>query len=662
MADTRGPELRAEASSDALGRAPRSDGRFAPLRARSRPTDRRPVDSDLVDGRRSASRSCASSRSATTCASASASLIPPPESGLAADERGHEPVHPVLPGDRGPAVRARGERAEVLPRRTTSRTSGDTARHLTLFEMLGNFSFGDYFKRESCSLGARARSPSVSASIPAGCGSACSSPTTRRSEIWQDLGIPGRTDRSPGQGGQLLVDPRGGPRRSVVGDLLRPRARASVPRAVPTVDEERFMEIWNHVFMQDEVDDHDEIVGDLPREEHRHRSRASSAWRPCSGHRVGLRDRPAAPARRGRRVAARDAPTAVTRRRPLAADRRRARPSDDVPDRRRRPAFERGARLRAAPDAAATSSTTRAGSGSRATVMPSRWSTRPSSSSGDAYPELRENRAFAIQVAGSEEERFSGHPSPRARAARRRRWSGTRSGCATVGRRRLQAARHLRLPQGAHRRDRRGCRRRGGSRAVRRADAGAATPREGERQEGFGGRRRGERGHPAGPTEFVGYRELDADVGDRSAARRAMRETEVASEGEEVRLLLPRSPFYAESGGQVGDTGTIRTPSGLVRVTDAQWAPGEAIVHSGSWSPGEIRARRGGRGVGGPTAPRFDCSVAHCDPRPSLDPEALCSASTLARPDHSSLPAAFDSTSPITPRCRASSSRKRKRR
>ena len=45
-----------------------------------------------------------------------------------------------------------------------------------------------------------------------------------------------------------------------------------------------------------------------------------------------------------------------------------------------------------------------------------------------------------------------------------------------------------------------------------------------------------------------------------------------AEEGQPVRLFLARTPFYAEGGGQVGDRGVIRTPTGTVRVTDTQKA------------------------------------------------------------------------------------------
>jgi alanyl-tRNA synthetase len=74
-----------------------------------------------------------------------------------------------------------------------------------------------------------------------------------------------------------------------------------------------------------------------------------------------------------------------------------------------------------------------------------------------------------------------------------------------------------------------------------------------------------------GLTDFVGY---EAEVADGLVlAMVAEGETvERAEAGREVELFLSRTPFYAESGGQVGDVGTIETETGSGAVLDTQHA------------------------------------------------------------------------------------------
>jgi len=84
------------------------------------------------------------------------------------------------------------------------------------------------------------------------------------------------------------------------------------------------------------------------------------------------------------------------------------------------------------------------------------------------------------------------------------------------------------------------------------------------------------------PTEFVGYDTLASparilimvDPGE-SGARRV---TE-ASEGAEVEMILDRTPAYAESGGQVGDTGTLVGRSGRGEIVDTYYRGSKLIVH-----------------------------------------------------------------------------------
>ncbi|MGI9033337.1 MAG: alanine--tRNA ligase [Acidimicrobiales bacterium] len=91
-----------------------------------------------------------------------------------------------------------------------------------------------------------------------------------------------------------------------------------------------------------------------------------------------------------------------------------------------------------------------------------------------------------------------------------------------------------------------------------------------------------------GPTEFTGYAETET----RSRVL-AMLESPSAPGGEAtVEVFVDRTPFYAESGGQVGDTGTITTQTGSVRVIDTTSAvPGltchHAVAVEGHLAPGQ---------------------------------------------------------------------------
>jgi alanyl-tRNA synthetase len=89
-------------------------------------------------------------------------------------------------------------------------------------------------------------------------------------------------------------------------------------------------------------------------------------------------------------------------------------------------------------------------------------------------------------------------------------------------------------------------------------------------------------------SEFTGYRELETHT-TITGIRKAGEDAQSAGEGDAVEVFLERTPFYAESGGQIGDTGFITTESGRVRVEDTQKPVEGAIAHLGTVVTGEIR-------------------------------------------------------------------------
>ncbi|HDO34340.1 MAG TPA: alanine--tRNA ligase, partial [Chromatiales bacterium] len=98
-------------------------------------------------------------------------------------------------------------------------------------------------------------------------------------------------------------------------------------------------------------------------------------------------------------------------------------------------------------------------------------------------------------------------------------------------------------------------------------------------------------------SEFVGYEHLAVRATVR-ALYREDRAVERLGAGEEGLVILDRTPFYAESGGQVGDRGTIRGTDALFEVRDTR-KHGAAPAHLG-------RVRTGGLAVGEEVEARVD--------------------------------------------------------
>jgi alanyl-tRNA synthetase len=92
-----------------------------------------------------------------------------------------------------------------------------------------------------------------------------------------------------------------------------------------------------------------------------------------------------------------------------------------------------------------------------------------------------------------------------------------------------------------------------------------------------------------GVTEFTGYRELSTDSTIRGLILDGVR-TEAADKGQVVQVVLERTPFYAESGGQIADEGEITADGGRLRVLDVQRPVKGLIVHTVEVTEGSIRS------------------------------------------------------------------------
>jgi len=91
-----------------------------------------------------------------------------------------------------------------------------------------------------------------------------------------------------------------------------------------------------------------------------------------------------------------------------------------------------------------------------------------------------------------------------------------------------------------------------------------------------------------GATEFLGY-ETERAEGVVAALIRDGREVDVLKAGESGAVVLNQTPFYGESGGQVGDTGSMAADGVRFRVADTQKKAGDLFVHSGKVEQGTLK-------------------------------------------------------------------------
>jgi alanyl-tRNA synthetase len=92
----------------------------------------------------------------------------------------------------------------------------------------------------------------------------------------------------------------------------------------------------------------------------------------------------------------------------------------------------------------------------------------------------------------------------------------------------------------------------------------------------------------AGGTEFLGY-DTENAAGVVAALVRDGKEVTELKKGESGAVILNQTPFYGESGGQVGDTGTMTGDGVKFKVTDTQKHLGDVFVHAGTVEEGTLK-------------------------------------------------------------------------
>jgi alanyl-tRNA synthetase len=522
------------------------------------------------------------------------------------EERGHQvvPSSSLIPNDRSLLLTTAGmvqfkpyflgQQEPPYPRAASAQKSfrttdielvGHTDRHMTFFEMLGNFSFGDYFKEDAIAWGWELVTEGFGLD-PDRLWATVFETDDEAAQIWADLVKlpPERIVRRGKKDNFWWMGVAGpcGPCSEIYVDRGPKHGREGGPDA----DEDRYLEIWNLVFMQNLCDDQANIVGDLPKKN-------VDTGMGLERMAVVLQDvgsafetdlvRPileTAEELTGRRYG-KDDRTDVSLR--ILAEHGRATTfliADGVlPSNEGRGYVLRRLLRRIVWHARRL--------GVQKEV--SRLAERTIELMGEVYPELVERKALVLQVVAAEEESFDRtlrqgverfeDEVKRTKARGHTIFPGEAAFLLhdTLGfpfELTLELAREQGLEVDTATFER--------LMEDQRARARAAAKGGPEEQSWV------ELGREAGRTEFLGYQRLDAE-GKVVGLVEGGRLVKSAGEGSEVELVLDRTPFYAEGGGQVGDAGRIRAPAGALEVLDTVMGPGETIIHRARVTQGEIR-------------------------------------------------------------------------
>ncbi|MCP3996446.1 MAG: alanine--tRNA ligase [bacterium] len=514
----------------------------------------------------------------------SASLIPIDPT-LLLTVAGMVPFKPYLLGEEKPPY-PRAVSVQKCGRTEDIDLVGTTARHLTFFEMLGNFSFGDYFKELAI--------PWAYELVTEGLGIdpdrlwfTVHVSDDEAAQIWIDgVGVnPNRLQRMDKDNfWQMGVPGPCGPSSEIFFD----KGPEYGPDGGPEVDDERFMEIWNLVFMQNVQDEPYHVVGDLPAKnidtgaglerlatvlqgvDSVFKTNELRSVIAAAEQATGARFEKNEEADVSLRILG-DHGRAVTF---LIADK-------VVPSNQGRGYVLRRLLRRAVRHAVLL--------GSKDNIIPSLVNATIDEM-GEAYPDLVDRHDAILEMADREEGRF-----------RKTLESGQRlldealSDVAEGGTLEGEVAFKLHDTHGFPRELTEEIVRERGITLdtaefehlmeVQKEQARASFKSgiSSEVSDEYRALIRGLDG-----TSFIGY---DAEAGSARVLSLASNgePIERAEEGREIELFLDRTPFYAESGGQVGDTGTIKTETGILEVGDTQLAISGVHGHRGVVTAGHVQ-------------------------------------------------------------------------
>jgi alanyl-tRNA synthetase len=186
----------------------------------------------------------------------SASLVPAAhDPSVLLTTAGMQPFKPYFLGQEEPPARRLADVQKCF-RTTDIEEVGNTARHLTFFEMLGNWSFGDYFKQESIPWGWQLSTEGfgmdperIWVTVFGGDEELGLGPDEEAIEIWRGVGVPDERIVRLGRADNFWQAGPAGPCGPCSELYLDRGLEFGAEADRPGDDSDRFLEFWNHVFM-----------------------------------------------------------------------------------------------------------------------------------------------------------------------------------------------------------------------------------------------------------------------------------------------------------------------------------------------------------------------------------------------------------------------------